>query len=484
MSLSGPPQTGPLHPLSPSAPGRTSQYPLTFFDNTFEQTTFLTGWLVQGAIDTNTLAAALARLTEKWRVLAGRLESIPDSRLWQITVPLGPLPEDYPTYVLTECISEVPLSTYIKIPLEASSESLPQSVFLHTSTPRHNSVWSKGHPLTCWHITHFPASSPRELPYSCIGFARSHGVFDGVGAASIMRALVAEMHGKEWDVPPPPPEGMHSNPIDTTVHKKLAKGKPEYPQVGYSPLGIKGALWLIGWHLRERYWRGSTHRIFIIPKECLSSLVDDVKSEVRRENPSVQVTTGDVFVAWLMKVIYAKGTSPDTVVHCSNFGSFRDLIFKASGESLAAYPHNAFVPLPYPALTVRELNAMTVPEFTLALSRARCALNLDHVVSAHQLMTENRITMPVHPAADETLVMSNVSASRILETDWSPVGSQGTVCSYRFSATPNNLVLANTAYISGRLSDSSTVLDVNFSKARMQNLTAAIEGLKSQARKI
>lgn len=123
---------------------------------------------------------------------------------------------------------------------------------------------------------------------------------------------------------------------------------------------------------------------------------------------------------------------------------------------------------------------MTTPELTRKLSIARRELDLDHVLSAHQIMSGDSITMPVHPVAEETLVVSNVSASRILETDWSPVGSQGTLCGYRFSATPNNLVLGNTVYISGRLSDSSTVLDVNLSQVRMQNLTKAIEALKAQ----
>ncbi|KAJ7087219.1 hypothetical protein B0H15DRAFT_922999 [Mycena belliarum] len=459
----------------------TACYPLSIFDNSFERSTFLTGWLVQGTIDTTTLAAALSRMTRKWRVLAGRVEAIPDSKAWQITVPLGPLPDDYPTYVLTECTSEVPLSTYVRIPLETSSDALPQFLFLDASTPRGNPAWvEKKHPLTCWHVTQFPPTAPGEPAYSCIGFARSHGVFDGVGAAAITRALVAEMHGQEWDVPPPPPEGMHPNPIDKVVHRKLAEGKFGYPQAPYSALGIKGMLWVAGWHLRERYWRGATHRIFIIPKECVAWLVDGVKSEVRRENPDVEVTTGDVLVAWLLKAVYATGTPPERVVHCSNFASFRDLISKAGDESLSTYLHNAFIPLPYPTLTGGQLNSMTVPEFTRMLAIARRELSLDHVVAAHQVMSGNTLTMPLHPAADETLVVSNVSASRIMETDWSPVGSQGTLCGYRFSATPNNLVIANNAYISGRLSDSSTVLDVNFSKVPMQSIAAAVEHLKSQ----
>lgn len=178
------------------------------------------------------------------------------------------------------------------------------------------------------------------------------------------------------------------------------------------------------------------------------------------------------------------GTSDETNVHCSNFASFRDLILNAGGESLEDYPHNAFLPLPYPTLTVKELNTMTIPELARKLSLVRHEMTLDVVVSAQQIMTNNPLTMPIHPHADETLVVSNVSASRILESDWSPIGSQGTLCGYRFSATPNNLVIANNAYISGRLSDSSTVLDVNLSKVRMANLTKAIEQLKSQVHQV
>lgn len=72
-------QPSELHPASLIA--QSARYPLTVFDNLFERSTFLTGWLVQGKIDTDALAAALGRMTEKWRVLAGRLEAIPDVSL-------------------------------------------------------------------------------------------------------------------------------------------------------------------------------------------------------------------------------------------------------------------------------------------------------------------------------------------------------------------------------------------------------------------
>lgn len=57
-------------------PETQASSPLTLFDVLFERTTFLTGWLVEGTIDTDALSAALAKVTQKWRMLSGRLESV------------------------------------------------------------------------------------------------------------------------------------------------------------------------------------------------------------------------------------------------------------------------------------------------------------------------------------------------------------------------------------------------------------------------
>ncbi|KAF7301225.1 hypothetical protein MIND_00687300 [Mycena indigotica] len=477
--MSGPQPSQPDEVNLYQTPTRWARYPLTAFDGSFERSTFLTGWLVKGVIDTKTLSHALRRLTEKWRVLAGRLESVEGTKNWQIAVPLSVLPERYRTFVLTETTSDVPLSNYISLPLPAVSDSLPQSLFLHASTPRQNLDWvTRDNPLTCWHVTHFPSRSASEPAYSCVGFARSHGVFDGIGAATVMKALVAEMRGNEWKVPLLPPEGHNPNPIIELLNR--AAPSIEGVEVPYSPLGLKGSLWLVGWHLRERYWRGATHQIFVMPQECISLVVEPVKGDIRTISPDLVVTTGDVLVAWFLKVLYASGTAAETVVHCSNFANFRDLIQQAGGKSLDDYPHNAFLPLPYPTLTVQTINSTPLPELTQQLCASRHSLSLSHVAAAHHIMTTSKLTMPVHQAAQDTLVISNVSASRIFETDWSPVSSEGTICSYRFSATPNNLVFGNGVYISGRLSDGSTVLDVNLNAVRMENLARAIGELKSR----
>jgi hypothetical protein len=56
-------------------------FPLTAFDRLFERTTFVTGWLVEGSVDAQALEAALQRVTDKWRMLAGRVQSIKEENV-------------------------------------------------------------------------------------------------------------------------------------------------------------------------------------------------------------------------------------------------------------------------------------------------------------------------------------------------------------------------------------------------------------------
>jgi hypothetical protein len=62
--------------MSTSVPEPHAVYPLTAFDTSIATTIFLTEWLVEGTIDGVELASALKRLTQKWRMLAARLESV------------------------------------------------------------------------------------------------------------------------------------------------------------------------------------------------------------------------------------------------------------------------------------------------------------------------------------------------------------------------------------------------------------------------
>lgn len=62
-------------------------YPLSLFDRIFERSTFVTGWLVEGSINTNALTSALERVTKKWRMLAGRIESVKGKQVISILQP-------------------------------------------------------------------------------------------------------------------------------------------------------------------------------------------------------------------------------------------------------------------------------------------------------------------------------------------------------------------------------------------------------------
>ena len=56
-------------------------YPLTLFDDISAESGIVMGWLVEGILDLNLISAALARVLNKWPVLAGRLERVSDNRV-------------------------------------------------------------------------------------------------------------------------------------------------------------------------------------------------------------------------------------------------------------------------------------------------------------------------------------------------------------------------------------------------------------------
>ncbi|KAG7096563.1 hypothetical protein E1B28_003985 [Marasmius oreades] len=448
-------------------------YPLTPFDRLFERSTFVTGWLLEGKLDEQVLSDAIQKVTEKWRMLAGRVVSREEGEgtSWYLKIPLGPLPPTYATYKITTTSSPNPLSFYnITLPLQHGiNNSLPYTLFLHADTPRHYKAWAEGGgvPLTCWHLTYFNEG------YTCLGFARSHGVFDGVGAVQVVNAVVDELAGNEteWTPPPLPLPGMVENPVQRALEEISAQnpGEDGFPLKSplYSAMGVTGALGMAAWHLRERYWRNAVPRCLVIPDRVVTSLVRGVRQRVLEERGRVglgteEVSTGDVLVAWLMKTIYSRGTNPHTTVHCSNLASFRSLL--GSDKEILKYPHNAWTPLPYPPYSVEDLNSLPLHELSRRLAEARHSFDKVHVACAYNTLRKHPLAMPVHETADESFLVSNVSASRILEADW----GMKTICGYRYSLTPNALLLTNSAYVSGRLPNGSHLIEVTVSEERIK----------------
>jgi hypothetical protein len=101
-------------------------------------------------------------------------------------------------------------------------------------------------------------------------------------------------------------------------------------------------------------------------------------------------------------------------------------------------------------------------------------LSTKHVLGGYIAMLENPLSIPAHQTAQEAFLLSNVSASRILEANWASAGGSTTLCGYRYSMTPTELILTNSVYISGRLADSSIVLDTTLTENRRELLESRI----------
>lgn len=453
-------------------------YPLTPFDDGYSTSIFITGWLVEGIVDVDVLAGALDRLTAKWRMLAGRLESYNQStkKSWRIVIPLGDLPPNYQTYSLTTCPTIKPIAFPTILP--STVHSLPSSLFLHPDTPHSSNDWGN-RPLTCWHITRLCREGGAE-PLTAIGFARPHGVFDGTGAKLIVNALISEIKGLSWAVPPVPKPGTNTNVVLKVLDKHKRSGAVQPVEfAGYTDLKTLGTMKLVFNQLRKRVFQDVQNHLVILKKDIVDFLVADVRQALHRQGKiSPRVSTGDVLVAWLWKAVYAHSADADLRVHCTNLASFRGLLAQYDPE-IQNYPHNAFVPLPYPRFTVADLKSLPLHNLSYQLASGRTSLSLAHVHSAEKTFKTATFAAPLHPQADETFFISNVSATRILEADWTSIGAKRTICGFRYALTALGSPLTNAAYISGHLPDKSVLLDVILTRSRMQALTAEVDRLEA-----
>ncbi|ESK92723.1 hypothetical protein Moror_15976 [Moniliophthora roreri MCA 2997] len=483
-------------PRAKEPEGPFALYPLTVFDRLFERSCFVTGWLVEGRLDESKLGEALGKITDKWRLLAGRVRSSKDGEKtsWHLKIPLGPLPcqEEYPTYKITTSTSELPIFHYVPHLVSGPSaettyshDAFPHTVFLHPSTPRRYSKWeSDDSPLLCWHLTRFPASNNSGKEYTCLGFARSHGVFDGGGAAQIINALMAELRGEPWTPPSPPQPGSNTNPLQEILNELDSEAKEETQEYdAHTVMTIGRAIRMIAWHMRERYWRGAGAKMLLVPGHAVEWLVDNVRRELGETRE--KVSTGDVLVAWMMKTIYSVNGYPSSTVHLTNLASFRSLL--APDSSLSNFPHNAWLPPPSPLVTASEFQSLPLATLTKLLSDTRMKFSKQDILRGYRTLRNHGFVLPGNWNADEDFLVSNVSASRILEADWTLLATDSsagkTICCYRYSMTPNALLLTNMAYISGRLRDGTHVIDLCINKQRMGVLENEVRRIVTESEK-
>ena len=221
-------------------------------------------------------------------------------------MPLGDLEDGYQPFILTSAESDLPITHYVELPLPFISNNLPSSLFKSPLTPSSPAVWFQKDdiPFTYWHLTQFRQA---ENEYTCFGLTFSHGVFDGMGIASVIHALEAETLGRPWAVPPPPSLPVHyQNALQAALD--AAEKEPGCTDAEYHYMENVSAWYTLSrsfWYIWQNIWHKTENRIIIVPAQVCDRLVRETREAVAQEGKEdIRLSTGDVLAAWLVKVTY------------------------------------------------------------------------------------------------------------------------------------------------------------------------------------
>ncbi|TFK62283.1 hypothetical protein BDN72DRAFT_827611 [Pluteus cervinus] len=498
-----------------SVPEPHALFPLTLLDISPAGIGVNFTWLVRGRLDTELIQASIGRVTNKWRLLAGRVEFAKNEFPYplQLRIPLAPELDEskYKTFAFTETTSTVPLTQYVPLPIPTIHPALPHHLTCHQHTPKSAQEWIKRSlPLLWWHVTHFPSSLGGvgiKDDYTCIGISFPHGVFDGMGCVLILRALQAEMYQRDWDVPPPLQEGLNANPLLEIIEartKELESGSEKGDGLNSMPYAFfeNGGIWQVIRFVWRQFWQerwyGATKKTLVLPACTVKDLVDEVKEELQNEGITTRITTGDVIAAWLYKAcylpsIYSDGTPGHSSTFLSNIGQLRAII--APNDDLKHYLHNCFLPLPYPVLTVTELQATPIYRLVCTLAQARESRTPEESIRAYAFLQDSY--SKIKPAAvwyrppgvDEEFILSNMTVFKLEEVDWGMVGGKETICIYRSLLSPAPIDFSDQGTVNGWIQgpsgsgDGKLVIELFLNRARWERLEGWIANLEKQKQK-
>ncbi|THV02597.1 hypothetical protein K435DRAFT_792381 [Dendrothele bispora CBS 962.96] len=461
-------------------PEPTATVELTAFDSLSAGVSFGTAWVVKGDIDLPKLEQALARVVDKWRLFAGRIQRQGGS--WVVKVPLGPLPFDYAPYSITTATNDRPLSAYVSLPLASVSPALPPEIYMPSFLPTSNEEYMLlSHPLASFHIVKFAPESPTSAPYSSIGLTLPHGLVDGVGAAFLCKAIVAELNGEDWKVPPLPKEGFNVNGLQTALQsqdftRKICPPKitPKPTKLGFNKTHANNADAICAEGCNENVTRAA--RIVVIPPLVFKSFVEDVKSD------NHDITTGDVLVSWILKTMYESDPVPSKKIMIQSLASFRHLFPSLSKFNMADSPHNYLSLLPIPLIPVWYIQEKTISELSAFMSLCRRSFS-EYDVSLFLKQVSGLV--PITPPSSESepidsepvpLVISNASKWRLIEMDWSKIGAEKTFCGYRMLHGYERAG-KDAIQMIGRLDDGSVVLDTVLSAVHARRFEESVRTL-------
>ncbi|GAA5857837.1 hypothetical protein JCM8547_005998 [Rhodosporidiobolus lusitaniae] len=352
---------------------------------------------------------AAQRAVEKWKMLQGTPEWTRDG-VWAIRVPekdeqhhlehsavgFSTATYDKPYHLAAGLPSPLP-------PLSSAPSSIlpvPQLSFFRPPTlPGSFSAHAKhAFPLVHVHVSLFSDSV-------AVGIFVPHAVFDGTGIGLLNRALSAELHGEEWEVPPKPEDGK--NPFvqalealekDEAVKAAAEQSPPPSVEESWTPMSFFGVLCFVVSILWETYhWKAEARRAFF-RKETLEKVVEKAKKEVEEETEGEEyVSTGDVMLAWLMKASLADEAGKNERIVTTAVYSARSLLAGHAPTSLSTYGANLAYPYQLISTPISLSTLSSTPLPALALSFRRNLpkyRNLPTLLSSSKWMRSSPTLLP------------------------------------------------------------------------------------------
>ncbi|GAA5950700.1 hypothetical protein JCM10213_006859 [Rhodosporidiobolus nylandii] len=324
----------------------------------------------EGDLDVEQLEAAVARVVEGWRFLAGRVVFRKELGTYAVLAPLGPLPPNHKACSFTVSSTPSKKSPFSNLPPLASSTGhrIPfpaVSLIKPASVPSSLAAYAKSeHPITAWHVSIFEDTT-------IVGLSVPHGCFDATGLGLVVKALDAELHGKEigWTGAWPP----------SNIARLVANGA------------------------FESMWHKAEDGCVFVGKDLLADLVKEIKDKVQMESGGQEyVSEGDVLVNWFYKAVYQHDPSPPGSFFASCAVSLRELV-ATPGMQLDLYPHNAVSGYSLNSSSPQTVATfLSTPLWQLALAHRRM-LNASRTLPAVQRLLEwiETKTTPSWPALPE-----------------------------------------------------------------------------------
>ena len=149
-------------------------------------------------------------------------------------------------------------------------------------------------------------------------------------------------------------------------------------------------------------------------------------------------------------------------------------------QDLIHYPHNCFVPLPIPQLSVEEIRSTPVHKLAHNVAIARDSLSISEPVWLYRDLfpsfkpSKTKAILLYDRLSDEALFISNTSSARTAEINWTAVGGEKTICRYQI-LYGSPLPIANLVNITGRLADGSALLDVVLNREKMRVISREVQ---------